>query len=448
MTRLFGTDGVRGIANKDLTPTLAFQLGQAACCELMSETKAPLFAIGKDTRISGDMLEAALSAGIMSMGGNIISLGIIPTPAVPVLTKYYNASAGVVISASHNPYYDNGIKFFNEHGFKLTDETEDNIQKRIEDNCLAQPALNANIGAGSFSECAKEVYLKHLFNHIKLYSLNGLKIVIDCANGATAATAPEAFETTGAEIIIINAAPDGCNINEHCGSTHLDGLRAHVVSENADFGIAFDGDGDRLMAVDENGNIVNGDKLMYLFAQYFKNRNTLRKDTVIVTTMSNLGLLKALNAIGIDYRQTDVGDRYILQKILSEGYNFGGEQSGHIIIYDINTTGDGLASALILANIIRESNVSLGELTRKFTNYPQILLNVKVESEKKLRYKDSDEVAGAVELLNKKYEGNGRILLRHSGTEPLVRIMIEGEDQSEIEKDAQHLAEIIERISK
>ncbi len=448
MTRLFGTDGVRGIANKELTPQLAYELGRAACCELMSETKAPLFAIGKDTRISGDMLEAALSAGIMSMGGSVISLGIIPTPAVPILTQYYNASAGVVISASHNPYYDNGIKFFNEHGFKLTDATEDNIQKRMDGQLGLQPALDEKIGTHTYSERAKEIYLDYLFEKVRPRTLKGLKIVMDCANGANSETAPEAFERTKAEVIVINASPDGCNINRHCGSTHLDALRAQVVRENADFGIAFDGDGDRLLAVDESGNVVNGDKLMYLFAKYLKKKNALRKDGVVLTTMSNMGLLKALESIGVGYVQTDVGDRYILQRILNEGYNFGGEQSGHIIAFDINTTGDGLASALMLSSIIKENEAPLSELAGDYADYPQVLVNVKVENKNKLRYKDCAEVAEAVENLSKAYAGNGRILLRHSGTEPLVRIMIEGENQQAIEKDAHALAAIIERISK
>jgi phosphoglucosamine mutase len=362
------------------------------------------------------------------------------------LTRYYNASAGVVISASHNPYYDNGIKFFDEQGFKLTDATEDNIQKRMSETSESPTALNEKIGTCSYSDRAKEIYLDYLFKMIRPQQLTGLKVIMDCANGANYVTAPEAFEKTGAQVIVINASPDGCNINHKCGSTHLEALQKQVVCEQADFGIAFDGDGDRLMAIDKEGNIVNGDMLMLLFAKYLKKKNALSKNTVIITTMSNMGLLKALESNGIAYDQTDVGDRYILQKLLSGGYNFGGEQSGHIILFDINTTGDGLASALMLAKIIKETDLNLGELTRDFVNYPQILVNVKVETQNKLCYKESREVAEAVDKLNRSYQGNGRILLRHSGTEPLVRIMIEGKDQRAIENDAHFLAAIIEKI--
>ena len=447
--RLFGTDGVRGLANKELTPQLAFDLGRAACMVLAgSGKKAPVFVIGKDTRLSCSLLETALESGIMSVGGNVIALGVIPTPAVAVLTRYYEADAGVVISASHNPYYDNGIKFFNASGLKLADKIEDEIQRVMEEKTPPRTCINENVGTMKIVRNAGDLYLDYIQKMLPDIQLNGLKIVLDCANGATYLTAPEIFSRLGAEIRVLSCKPDGKNINDGCGSTHIAGLQNEVMKEQADFGLAFDGDGDRLIAVDENGRELNGDAVMYICARHLKAEKKLAKNTVVGTIMSNMGLQAALNKEGIDMVRTSVGDRYILQKMIECGYTFGGEQSGHLICSAINTTGDGIASALLLASIVQNSGRSLSQNAAGFIPFPQVLVNVRLEPEKKYAYQNSDEIREAVDALNKKYDGQGRVLLRHSGTEPLVRIMVEGRDTEQISRDAQILAELVAKISK
>ncbi len=447
MKRLFGTDGIRGIANKELTPQLAFQLGRAACIVLGGTEKRPLFIIGKDTRLSCSMLETAIASGIMSMGGNVASLGVIPTPAVAALTRYYKADAGIVISASHNPYYDNGIKFFNSSGLKLADEIEDEIQNVLQANPCFDTFTHEKVGSMRNIRNAGDLYLAFLMESMPRINLKGKKIVLDCANGSTYLTAPELFTKLGADIKVIACKPDGMNINEQCGSTNIARLQNEVIKENADFGLAFDGDGDRLIAVDENGKELNGDRIMYLCAKQLKAQKKLQHSTLVVTVMSNIGLKIALQNEGIDIVETQVGDRYILQKMMENNYNLGGEQSGHIIYSDINTTGDALVSAMLLASIASESGKSLSQHFTDFIEYPQILLNVKVEPDKKLLYQDNPLVEEAVKELNKRYRGEGRILLRHSGTEPLVRIMIEGKNQEAIQKDANALAALIAKIS-
>ncbi len=448
MKRLFGTDGVRGIANKDLTPQLAFELGRAACLFLGSDEKQPLFVIGKDTRLSCALLETSLASGIMSVGGNVISLGVIPTPAVSALTRYYKATSGIVISASHNPFYDNGIKFFNNSGLKLADKIEDEIQHVLEERPQPDGFINEKVGNMKIVRNAGDLYLAFLKEAMPKMDLSGLKIVLDCANGATYLTAPEIFSKLGAEIKVLSCKPNGVNINDNCGSLHISNLQQEVLKEHADFGLAFDGDGDRLIAVDENGKEVNGDGIMYICAKYLKAHKKLHKNTLVVTTMSNMGLKIALQNENIDIVETNVGDRYILQKMIEEGYNFGGEQSGHIIYSDINTTGDGIVSALLLSNIIKESKKSLSQNVANFITFPQVLINVRVDADKKFAYQDNAEVEQAMKILTKKYAGEGRILLRHSGTEPLVRIMMEGKNHSQIFEDASMLADMIARISK
>lgn len=448
MKRLFGTDGIRGIANKDLTPQFAFELGRAACLFLGSDEKQPLFVIGKDTRLSCSLLETALASGIMSVGGNVISLGVIPTPAVSVLTRYYQATSGIVISASHNPYYDNGIKFFNSSGLKLADQIEDEIQRVMEEKHAYPACINEKIGNMKTVRNAGDLYLSFLLESMPTADLSGLKIILDCANGSTYLTAPEIFNRLGAEVKVISCKPNGLNINEECGSLHISNLQKEVLKENADFGLAFDGDGDRLIAVDENGKEVNGDGIMYICAKYLKEQKKLHKNTLVVTIMSNMGLKVALQEEDIDIVETKVGDRYILQKMIEGKYNFGGEQSGHIIYSDVNTTGDGIASALMLASIVKNSKKSLSQNVANFIAYPQVLVNVRVDEDKKYVYQESAEVKQALESLNKKYANQGRILLRHSGTEPLVRVMMEGENYSQIFEDATMLADVIAKISK
>lgn len=448
MTRLFGTDGVRGKANEELTCELAYGLGKAACMVLAKAGEPgdrPVFIIGRDTRISGEMLENALAAGIMSAGGNVIKAGVIPTPGIAVLIRKLKADSGVVISASHNPYYDNGIKFFNSEGLKLPDETEDEIQKVMEEQSWNN-ASPERIGTVSDLIGADELYTKEILEKLPKVDLTGKKIVLDCANGAQSFIAPGVFSSLGAEVIAINTCPNGTNINDSCGSTHLEALSQKVRETKADLGMAFDGDADRLLAVDENGNTVDGDKIMFLLARYMKEEGTLFEDTLVLTVMSNLGLKKALAAEGIRIVETTVGDRYILKEMLEKGYTLGGEQSGHIINKTVNSTGDGLATALLLAHVLTKSGKTLTETFGGFDLYPQILLNVKTTPENKLRYIGNEEVAAEVKAIEDRYDSTGRILLRHSGTEPLVRIMIEGEDPDVIQKDAEYLAEVIDRI--
>ena len=448
MKRLFGTDGIRGLANKELTPLMAYQLGRAACTVLGQGETKPVFVIGKDTRISCSMLEAALSSGIMSMGGNIIQLGVIPTPAVAALTRYYGACSGVVISASHNPYYDNGIKFFNSSGLKLADKIEDEIQRVMQEQPQQETCTHDKIGTLKAVRNAVDLYRAFLFEAIPNVDLSGLKIVLDCANGSTYLAAPEIFSKLGAEITVLSCSPDGKNINENCGSTHIANLQKKVLEKNADFGLAFDGDGDRLIAVDENGKKVDGDGIMYLCAKYLSTEKKLNKNTLVLTSMSNLGLKIALQKEGIDIIETSVGDRYILQKMIENNLILGGEQSGHIIYSDVNTTGDGIASAILLSYIIQSSGKTLSQNVANFIEYPQVLINIRVEGDKKYQYQNDLQVEEKVKLLERKYAGDGKILLRHSGTEPLVRVMIQGKNHEEIQKDASDLADLIAEISK
>lgn len=448
MGRLFGTDGVRGIANKELTPDLAYNLGKAACKVLKQESSRPVFIIGKDTRISGDLLENALCAGIMSQGGDVIKAGVIPTPGIAILIRKYNADSGVVISASHNPYYDNGIKFFNSMGLKLSDEIEDQIQNTIESNTFTNDIVNESVGTCSLLEEAYSLYVDEILNKFPDFDLESKIIVLDCANGASYKSAEMAFRRLKAELICINNNPDGTNINDNCGSTHINALINAVKKNNADFGFAFDGDADRLLACDENGKEINGDMIMYLIAKYLKEQNELYDNTLVLTVMSNLGLKKAMQEAGINIVETAVGDRYILQEMLRNGFTLGGEQSGHIINSKINSTGDGLATALMISCILSQKKCKMSELFSDFVNYPQILVNVRTEPDKKMLYETSEEVKSVLDALTKKYKGNGRILLRPSGTEPLVRVMIEGLNEEEIKNDAEYLADIIAKVSK
>lgn len=447
MGRYFGTDGVRGVANTQLSFSLAYELGKAACLTLKRDNPRPVFFIGKDTRISGDMLECAVAGGIMSAGGDVILAGVIPTPAIAALTGLSDADAGCVISASHNPYYDNGIKFFDVSGYKLPDEKEAEIENRLFCDIAADSIPSGDkVGSSRIMEDSNEVYANFLLEKFGKFDLKNMRIVIDCANGATYKSAPVIFETLGAEVVTINANPDGTNINDKCGSTHIDALRTAVMENKAVAGFAFDGDGDRMLACDEAGNEVDGDMIMYLFAKYLLANNGLKTKTVVATTMSNLGLALALEKEGISLLRADVGDRYVVQEMLKGGHSLGGEQSGHIINPAINTTGDGIASAMLLAKIIIDSKKSLSDLLTEYEKYPQVLVNVRVAN--KLAYKDSSDVEAFKEKLNRKYMSDGRLLLRHSGTEPIVRVMIEGLNEAEILNDANELAAIIEAVSK
>lgn len=445
MSRLFGTDGVRGVANEELTPQLAMQLGQAGAYVLSRENEhKPTIMVGCDTRISGDMLANALMAGACSVGANAVYVGVVPTPAVAYLTRKYKVDAGVVISASHNTVEFNGIKFFDGNGYKLPDSLEDEIEALIRNGMQGiKFPIGAGIGKIKYRTDAREEYINHAIQAVKV-ELQGMKIVVDCAEGASFYTSVEALKESGAEIVAIHNNPDGTNINANCGSTHMQELQARVVYEKADLGLAFDGDADRLLAVDENGKIVDGDQIMAIVGLHMKEQGKLKHDTIVATVMSNLGFFLMGEKNNIHMEQTKVGDRYVLERMREIGASLGGEQSGHVIFLDENTTGDGLLSALHLLQVVVETKKPLSELAKVMEVMPQALVNAKVPNHKKEHYMDYPEIADAIAALDKKFAGEGRVLIRPSGTEPLVRVMIEGKDQKMIETEAKKLAELIQ----
>ncbi|MBS6600588.1 MAG: phosphoglucosamine mutase [Clostridium sp.] len=443
MGRMFGTDGVRGIANKELTSQMAYNLGRAGAYVLTEGAHKPKILVGKDTRISGDMLEAALVAGILSVGAEAIILGVIPTPAVAHLTRKYGADAGVMISASHNPVEYNGIKFFDNKGYKLPDELEDEIQRVIESGFEGVPSpVGADIGSSQVEVGALDDYIDFAKETIAV-NLKGLKVALDCANGAVYKAAVRAFRELGAEVYIINDNPDGTNINEKCGSTHPEELMDYVVRKGCQVGFAFDGDADRCLAVDEKGNLVNGDFILALCGKHLKEINRLKDDTVVVTVMSNLGLDIAFKEMGINCLKTKVGDRYVLEEMIKGNYVLGGEQSGHIIFSKYNSTGDGLVTALQIASIVKKNTKPLSELCSIMKELPQVLVNAVVPNEKKNIYLEDKEIVDEIHRIESVLDGRGRVLIRPSGTEPLVRVMLEGENQEEIDKLAHNLANMI-----
>ena len=446
MARIFGTDGVRGVANKELTVELAMNLGKAGAYVLTKEkAHKPTILVGGDTRISGEMLANALMAGICSVGADAVYVGVVPTPAIAYLTRHYGYDAGVVISASHNPSEYNGIKFFNGDGYKLSDLLEDEIEEVMRMNSAELPMpVGGEVGHITYRYDAKDDYVRFACSLIDL-DLSGLKIVVDTAEGASYYTAPKTLESLGAKPVVIHNHPDGVNINRACGSTHMEELKKRGVEEGADLGIAFDGDADRMLAVDENGNMVDGDQIMAICGLYMRNQGRLKKDTVVATVMSNLGFFRMGEKEGINIVRTKVGDRYVLEYMLANGCNLGGEQSGHVIFLDENTTGDGLISALHLLEVIVKSGKKLSELASVMRVLPQALVNARVSNIKKEYYMDNKVVADAVAELEARFAGAGRVLIRPSGTEPLVRVMIEGDDQKFIEEEAKKLAEIIEK---
>lgn len=444
MTRLFGTDGVRGIANSELTPQLAFELGRAGAYILTEGTHRPKIVVGKDSRISGDMLECALAAGLTSVGAEVVSVGIIPTPAVAYLTRLYNADAGIVISASHNPVEYNGIKFFNKDGYKLPDEVEDKIEKIINEKIELPVPIGTGIGIRKEYENAHRDYIEFLKSTIDV-DLKGMKVVLDCAYGASSTIAPILFEELGADVVLYGAEPIGEKINVKCGSTHPEILQELVVKNGADAGFAFDGDADRLIAVDEKGDIIDGDHIMVMSGIYLKGHGKLKNNTVVATVMSNIGFDIALKQNGIDVVKTKVGDRYVLEEMIKSGYSIGGEQSGHIIFLDHNTTGDGEITALKLAALLKESGKRLSELASCMVSYPQVLINAKVKNELKHVFIEDEDIKREIGKLENEMKGEGRVLIRPSGTEPLVRVMVEGKDYNKIKQMAKELAELIER---
>ena len=444
MGRLFGTDGVRGVAGTELTIELAKQLGQAGAYVLTKEqAHQPTIIVGCDTRISGTMLASALMSGICSVGANAVYVGVLPTPAIAYLTRKHKVDAGVVISASHNPMEFNGIKFFNGDGYKLSDALEDEIQALIENDMKdVKLPTGAGIGRVEYRFDMGQEYIDFMKATVPV-NLSGMRVVIDCAEGASYRTSVETLKALGADLIAIHTNPDGTNINSNCGSTHMDELKARVVAEKAAVGLAFDGDADRMLAVDETGKLVDGDQIMAICANYMKQKGTLKKDTVVVTVMTNLGFTIMGRENGLNIESTKVGDRYVLENMLANGYNLGGEQSGHVIFLDDNTTGDGLLSALHLLEVMVDTKKPLSELASIMEVLPQALVNAKVPNHKKESYMEYPEIAKAIEALGEKFAGEGRVLIRPSGTEPLVRVMIEGKNQAEIEEDAKRLAELI-----
>ncbi|WP_317939309.1 phosphoglucosamine mutase, partial [Tetragenococcus halophilus] len=434
MGKYFGTDGVRGIANKELTPELAFKLGRCGGYVLSrheDEKEQPKVLVGRDTRISGQLLENALIAGLLSVGIEVFQLGVISTPGVAYLTRVQKASSGVMISASHNPAADNGIKFFGNDGFKLADEKELEIEALLDSEVDDLPRPSAN-GLGSLEEFPEGMlkYSQYLQQTIK-DDLSGLTVCIDAANGATAPTVNRLFADLETDFYTIGTSPNGVNINDGVGSTHPEQLADFVVEKQADVGIAFDGDGDRVIAVDENGQIVDGDKIMYICANYLANNDLLKQNTIVTTVMSNLGFHKAVEAAGLNDVVTKVGDRYVVEEMRKNGYNFGGEQSGHMVFFDLNTTGDGMLSGIQLLNIIKQTGKKLSELAANVTIYPQKLVNIRVSD--KYGAMEVPAIKKIIDDVEAKLGDEGRILVRASGTEPLLRIMAEAPTDEEVD---------------
>lgn len=443
MGKLFGTDGVRGIANVDLTPELAYQIGRAGAYILAQNKKGKIL-VGKDTRASGDMLEAALTAGICSMGLDVISLGIIPTPAVAFLTRKYEALAGVVISASHNPGEYNGIKFFNIDGLKLPDEVEEKIEDIIlNKNEIDVRPIKNQVGRVYIEENGTRDYKEFLKSIIKV-NLTGITVAMDCGHGALYKIGPETIKELGGKVIVVNNNPDGMNINKNCGSTNPGIVQQLVVDEKADIGLSFDGDADRIIAVDEKGVIIDGDHILAICGTYLKDNGRLKNNTIVGTIMTNMGLDVYLDENNMNIVKTKVGDRYILEEMLESGYVLGGEQSGHIIFLDYNTTGDGLATGLHLLEVMKITGKPMSELNNLMKNYPQVLINAKVDNAYKYNYLENSEIKAEIEKIESLFHGEGRVVIRPSGTEPLVRVMIEGKNQEEITRIAQQLADFIE----
>lgn len=450
MGRLFGTDGVRGVANKDLTNELAMKIGMAAAEILLKRAgdQRPTVMIGRDTRASGDMLEAALTAGFCSVGVNVLSVGVVPTPAIAYLVGKYGCEAGVMISASHNPCEYNGIKIFQSTGYKLPDSVEDEIEAIILDSPdQIELKTGGDVGRRTYCKTAVEDYIEHIVS-VSEVSFDGLNIAIDTANGSASVCAKEIFTRLGAKCHMLSDTPNGVNINLNCGSTHMEELAEFVKANKLDLGIAFDGDADRMLAVDENGEIVDGDKVIAICATQMKQEKKLAKNTAVVTVMSNMGFFKFCEDNGIKCAKTAVGDRYVLERMLKDGYNIGGEQSGHVIFLDHATTGDGELSAVKLLETVVKSGASLAQLSKVMTVYPQVLINVPVTDEGKKKYNNDEYIISAVQEAEMKLHGDGRVLVRVSGTEPLVRVMLEGMDTEQITRLGNDIANVVkERLS-
>ena len=451
MRKYFGTDGIRRIANTELTPELVYRVAKAGAYVLSKHSNhSPTILIGRDTRISGTLIESAMVAGFLSYGANVKLLGIIPTPAVAYLTRKLKADASVVISASHNTYEFNGIKFFSNKGTKIPDKLEEEIEEAMETGKIDEiKAVNDKIGISEYRQDLIDEYVyffrKNFDSNIENLNKEDFVVALDTANGATYKVAEKIFKALGIKYHILNNNPNGININDGCGSTHIEMLKKYVKENNISIGFAYDGDGDRCLAVDENGEEIDGDKIMAIISRYLKKKGKLNKDTIVATVMSNLGLHKYAEKNKLELVQTQVGDRYVLEEMIKNGYNFGGEQSGHIIMLDYNPTGDGILTSIMLIQAILEENKKASEMNKIMKVYPQVLINAKVNIDKKYDYRQDKEINDAIIKLEKEFAGNGRVLIRPSGTEPLVRVMIEGEDIEYITKKEKEMVNLIER---
>lgn len=450
MRKYFGTDGIRRIANTELSPELVYRVAKAGAYVLSKHTDhAPTILIGRDTRISGSLIESAMVAGFLSYGANVKILGVMPTPAVAYLTRRFKADASVVISASHNTYEFNGVKYFSNKGMKIPDELEEEIEEVMDSGKIDElTAVNDKIGVSEIRTDLLDEYVyffrKNFEEELENLNKENFVIAVDTANGATSVVAEQVFKKLGIKHHIINNSPDGININHNCGSTHLEGLKKFVVENSCSLGVAYDGDGDRCLLVDENGNEIDGDKILAVISNYLKKKGKLKNDAVVATVMSNLGLNKYAKNNGLKLIQTKVGDRYVLEEMMKNGYNLGGEQSGHVILLDYNPTGDGILTSLMFIQTLLESSKKASELCDIIKLYPQVLVNAKVNNDKKYDFDKNEEIKAEIEKLEEEFSGNGRVLIRTSGTEPLVRVMIEGENQEYIKQKAEHLAKLIE----
>ena len=446
MGRLFGTDGARGIANKELTCELAMNIGRAAAMVLTEQSdKKPVVIIGKDTRLSSDMLEGAIIAGLCSVGADVITLGVVPTPAVALLVRNYNADAGIMISASHNPYEFNGIKIFSSNGFKLPDTLENEIEEIVLDNVKQyDKAYMEKLGKVTVSEAGLDDYINHVIGTVPERP-EGLRVAFDCSNGSASRTAEAIFSGLGIECHMMNAQPDGVNINKNCGSTHIEALAEYVKENKLDCGIAFDGDADRCLAIDENGELVDGDFIIAMCALDLKERGMLKNNTAVGTILTNMGFNKFCEKNQINFEATKVGDRYVLDSMVKNGYSIGGEQSGHVIFLDYCTTGDGQTTAAQILSLMKRKNKKLSEVANVMKRYPQVMVNVKISPQGKKKVGSDSDIQAKVSEVENLLEGHGRIVVRESGTEPLVRVMLEGTDYDEINKLANETAEVVKR---
>lgn len=442
MGKLFGTDGIRGVANRELTPELAFKIGRIGAYVLSRNSGGKkAFLVARDTRVSGPMLEGALVAGLTSAGVDVFVAGVVSTPAAAYLTRTLGGCGGAMISASHNAFPDNGIKFFSADGFKLPDEVEGEMEALyfLPKDQLPRPEAGG-VGTVQYDTGAESRYLDYLLSTVNC-RLDGLRVALDCANGAAFRLAPQAFRALGADVVSVSDSPNGTNINHNCGSTHPEAVARAVRENNAGIGFTFDGDADRVLAVDENGNLLDGDAIMTVLAMALQEKGVLRGNTVVATVMSNLGLEKAAEKLGFSLLRAKVGDRYVLEEMLSGGYSLGGEQSGHIILLDYNTTGDGLLTALQLMSVVAAKKKTISELAAPFTRYPQVLVNCRVG--RREGWEENPRIREAVAAAEEQISGRGRLLVRPSGTEPLIRIMLEGPNEDELHMIANGLADII-----